>query len=95
MKTASKQKIFPYKGNELLQKDYINKILRKYPQFEITAHGLRHTHASLLFESGATIKKVQKRLGHKDIQTTMNVYTHVTKDAEKDTANSFEKYMNS
>lgn len=89
------QKIFAYKRNELLQKDYINKILAKYPQFDITAHGLRHTHASLLFESGASLKNVQKRLGHKDIQTTMNVYTHVTKDAEKDTAINFEKYMNS
>nr|WP_281244841.1 tyrosine-type recombinase/integrase [Gracilibacillus orientalis] len=31
----------------------------------------------LLFEAGASIKEVQARLGHKDIQTTMNVYTHV------------------
>lgn len=89
------QKIFSQNGNDLLQKDYINKVLHKYPKYKITAHGLRHTHASLSFESGASIKKVQKRLGHKNIQTTMNIYTHVTKDAEKDTAISFEKYLNS
>lgn len=60
----------------------------------ITVHGFRHTHASLLFESGATIKDVQTRLGHSDIQTTMNIYTHVTNEAKEKTAEKFQKYMN-
>ena len=30
----------------------------------LSIHGLRHTHASLLFEVGASIKEVQARLGH-------------------------------
>ncbi|MFD3261791.1 hypothetical protein ACE3MQ_24635 [Paenibacillus lentus] len=33
----------------------------------IIIHGIRHTHASLLKESGATIKEVQERLRHSDI----------------------------
>jgi hypothetical protein len=41
-------------------------------------HGLRHTHASLLFEAVASIKEVQERLGHYDIQMTMNIYINVT-----------------
>ena len=44
---------------------------------QITPHGFRHTHCSLLFESGASIKEVQERLGHKDIKTTMNIYAHL------------------
>lgn len=44
----------------------------------INIHGFRHTHASLLFESGATMEVVRDRLGHTDIQTTVNIYTHVT-----------------
>lgn len=59
----------------------------------ITLHGFRHTHASLLFESGANIKDVQARLGHKNIQTTMNIYTHLTKDRKKKSADIFAKYM--
>ncbi|EIP8069358.1 tyrosine-type recombinase/integrase, partial [Enterococcus faecalis] len=69
--------------------------LKKYSQFNITAHGFRHTHASLLFEAGATIKQVQERLGHADINTTLNIYTHVTKNAEKEVANLFSNFMNS
>lgn len=39
-------------------KRFIFKYLEKYPDFKrITPHGFRHTHCSLLFEAGATIKK--------------------------------------
>ncbi|PLT35368.1 hypothetical protein CUU64_03575 [Bacillus sp. V5-8f] len=31
-------------------------------------HGIRHIHASLLFEAGACIKEVQEHLGHSDIR---------------------------
>lgn len=34
------------------------------------------THCSLLFEAGATIKEVQERLGHGNVQTTMDTYAH-------------------
>ncbi|ASV67615.1 site-specific integrase [Cytobacillus kochii] len=74
--------------NELL-----NNFITIYDLHSITIHGLRHTHASMLFEAGASIKEVQARLGHKDIQTTMNVYTHVSKTMSKKTAENFLKFM--
>ncbi len=40
-------------------------------------HSLRHTYATRLFENNVPIKTVQALLGHKDIATTMNIYTHV------------------
>lgn len=40
-------------------------------------HSLRHTYATRLFENNVPIKTVQALLGHKDITTTMNIYTHV------------------
>ena len=60
---------------------------------QISIHGFRHTHASLLFEAGASIKDVQSRLGHSDIQTTMDVYTHVSKTAKEQLANRFNNYL--
>lgn len=60
----------------------------------VTPHGFRHTHASLLFESGATIKEVQQRLGHSSYETTANIYTHVTKKKQEDTGVKFAKYVN-
>ena len=41
-------------------------------------HSLRHTHATRLIENGAPIKDVQHRLGHKSVQVTLDIYSHVT-----------------
>ncbi|WP_241558952.1 site-specific integrase [Oceanobacillus halophilus] len=73
--------------------DKLKSVIKKYNLHEITIHGLRHTHASLLFEAGATIKEVQERLGHSDIQMTMNIYTHVTDHVKEQTAQKFQKYI--
>ena len=40
-------------------------------------HDLRHSHCALLFEMGIPPLEVKERLGHKDIETTLNVYAHV------------------
>ncbi|MGE7093495.1 site-specific integrase [Lysinibacillus sp. NPDC048646] len=60
----------------------------------ITTHGLRHTHCSLLFEAGASIKEVQERPGHTEVKTTMDIYTHVTKKTKASTIDKFEAYIN-
>lgn len=44
---------------------------------KITPHGFRHTHASLLFEAGITTKIISDRLGHNNVQTTLDMYTHI------------------
>lgn len=52
-----------------------------------------HTHCSLLFEAGATIKSVQDRLVHSDVKTTMDVYSHVTASTKEDAIKKFETYL--
>ncbi len=49
---------------------------------DFTFHSLRHTHCTELFEHEADIKFVQKRMGHKNIQETLNTYAHRTKKQE-------------
>ena len=59
----------------------------------IRIHAFRHTHASLLFESGMSLKQVQYRLGHADLKTTMNIYTHITKFAKDKIGQQFSDYI--
>lgn len=44
---------------------------------DITPHCLRHTHATTLLSNGIPLKYVSERLGHKDAETTLNIYNHV------------------
>lgn len=50
-------------------------------------HSLRHTHATILAEKGASPKYVQYRLGHKNIQVTMQIYQHLTEKMSEDGVN--------
>ncbi|HTE71280.1 MAG TPA: site-specific integrase [Actinomycetes bacterium] len=43
-------------------------------------HDLRHSHASWLIAAGRPLPRIQRRLGHKSIQTTVDVYGHLTDD---------------
>ena len=92
-----KQLVFSSRENGLMQPTKTRKwmlhVQQKYGLKEITTHGLRHTHCSLLFEAGATIKEVQDRLGHGDVQTTMNIYAHVTKKVKAETIQKFVDYL--
>lgn len=58
-------------------RDELRKFLRKHGLPLITVHGLRHTHASILFEAGVEAKQIADRLGHSRIQTTLDMYTHI------------------
>ena len=58
------------------------KRLKKKTGIDAHAHLLRHTHASIYYQTTKDIKLVQERLGHSQIQTTMDIYVHQT-DEEK------------
>lgn len=68
-------------------------VQKKYNLKPITTQGLRHTHCSLLFEAGAKIKEVQDHLGHNHIQTTMNIYAHVSAKAKERAIQKFKDYL--
>uniref|UniRef100_A0A7U3YGE8 Integrase family protein n=1 Tax=Geobacillus sp. (strain Y4.1MC1) TaxID=581103 RepID=A0A7U3YGE8_GEOS0 len=52
------------------------KRLRKKTGIHVHPHLLRHTHATMYYQQTKDIKQVQERLGHSQIQTTMNLYLH-------------------
>lgn len=76
--------------------DALKRFYRMHKDFHrITVHGMRHTFASIAFEAGATPKEVQVLLGHKDIQTTMNIYIHVTNFQKIKVIEKINKVMDS
>ena len=62
-----------------------------YNEFDF--HSLRHTHATLLLENGANPKDVQHRLGHKNIEETLQIYTHVTEKMQEQTIDILDKAL--
>jgi integrase len=52
----------------------------------ITVHGLRHTCATLLLAAGVPPHVVQRRLGHKRVEMTLNQYAHVLPSMQADAA---------
>ena len=52
-------------------------VLRKNNLKKIRFHDLRHSCASLLYANGVALKDIQEWLGHSDIGTTSNIYTHL------------------
>ena len=57
---------------------------------EYKFHDLRHTHATWLLEEGINPKIVQKRLGHSRIETTLDIYSHVSLNEQRKAAEKFD-----
>jgi integrase len=59
----------------------------------ITSHSLRHTHASILLANGVSMQSVSKRLGHADLTTTQDVYSHITDELAKKDGDKINKAL--
>ena len=60
-------------------------------KLNVSTHTFRHTHVALLIESGVPIKVISERLGHSNINTTLNIYTHVTANMKLDLRSKLDK----
>lgn len=72
---------------------WLNSYIKDYDLKPITVHGLRKTYCTALVSAGLPIKEIQRRMGHDDVQTTLDVYSFVTKDEIQKATDKFEKYI--
>jgi integrase len=56
-------------------------------------HDLRHSAATLLLAMGIHPKVVQELLGHSQISTTMNLYSHVLPSMQRDAMNDMDNFL--
>lgn len=70
---------------------YCSRVIHNELHLVFDYHSLRHTHATLLIESGANVKNVQTRLGHTNITTTLQTYVHDTEKMSEQSVDLFER----
>ena len=73
-------------GDKKIYNSTVNDVLTRHCKAcgisEISIHGLRHTHASLLLFAGVSIASVARRLGHASMTTTQKTYLHIIQELE-------------
>lgn len=72
----------------------MDEYIKKFGMDRITFHGWRHSHATILLQSGENPKVVSERLGHAKVNMLLNTYSHVMPDMQTNLANKFESIMN-
>ena len=94
IKTLIKEHDRPYKHTDYLIQDgfghpmnpsvltnHIHDIESEAGLPQISVHGLRHTFASMLNNEGVDIARISRELGHSNLTTTLNIYTHILQGA--------------
>jgi integrase len=69
------------------------KVVEKVDLPKIRFHDLRHTHATILIQQNVNVKLISERLGHSDIETTLNTYSHVLPDMQKSVSDKLDKII--
>lgn len=86
---SGEDRLFLTQSDYLLKK--IKKVCNDVSLKQITVHDLRHSHASLLIEKGFQAIVISERLGHENIQTTLNIYSHLYPNTQNDLAKKLDE----
>ncbi|HFK1514764.1 TPA: tyrosine-type recombinase/integrase [Bacillus cereus] len=82
------------KGNPLIPRngriEFYN-LTEKLGLPKIRFHDLRHTHATMLIQQNVNVKLISERLGHTDIQTTLNTYSYVLPNMQREVADKLDE----
>lgn len=88
--------LFSDENGNLLTETDVDKQWRKFLKLsglEITQHMTRHTYASMLYYAGIDVKTAQQFLGHKNVTSTLDIYTHLDNENLNLAAKKFDDYL--
>lgn len=90
----------PYGANRVFEginQDHLryelNKICTVSGIKQIRLHDLRHSHVSMLIEMNFNPLIISDRLGHEDITTTLNIYSHLYPNKQNELSKNIEEYI--
>lgn len=81
----------PYKPDSMTQK--WERFIKANDLPKIRLHDLRHSNATALIQAGVNPRVVQQRLGHSDVNITLNTYTHVLPEMDMEAAEKLDAIM--
>lgn len=74
---------------------WFKSFIRKHHFPDVHFHSLRHTYASLMIADGTPLVVVSRRLGHAQVSTTSNIYSHVIQSADEKAAQISDRFSDS
>ena len=89
--------VFSHRDGSPVRPDAVTKAFRRIARQAwlpgVRLHDLRHTHASLLLQQGVNIKVIQERLGHANVQITLDTYSHLLPGLQESAVVVFDTAM--
>lgn len=83
-------KVIPLRLQKFNRKQYKKILDRDAALKKIRIHDFKHSHASLLINRGEDYLVVKERLGHASITTTIDTYSHLYPNKQKDLADKLD-----
>lgn len=98
IKSEWRDLVFTGREQQPVRATTINHVFNQiYKAYGITgasgSHILRHTHVTMLVESGADLPFIMERVGHSNINITLDIYTHVTKKMQQQSDDKINEYF--
>lgn len=89
--------VFSNEDGSPINIDYLSRefgrLVKKLDIPYVRFHDLRHTHATLLLQQGEHPKIISERLGHSTISITMDIYSHVMPNMQKEATDKLDKFL--
>lgn len=90
--------LFPSSQGGLMPESQFERRWKKYQtetNVRCTPHQLRHAYATILFDAGIDVKTAQRWLGHSDIKTTLDIYTHLSNSRLEKSVEAISSFIGS